>query len=259
MLSNTLLIALDCTLPAYLTVHSRVSSQDALKYTPRHVLKHTPNCTRWYTAWLLGSPLPNTRWSSLDSMVSWTLLHAQSGDLLSCRRQPAGGVRVVAYVRQCLVCGQWGVCSVLCMACGLWHVAHSMWHVTCGMWRVACGMWCVVCGMWHVACGMWHVVCGVRRVSCGGWQLVGGACWPKWCHWLMSQSDPYLQRIHHDKMSWFLTVTVLTIAVLDCARMIDNWILGRAGRLLSFLHGICSQFLVEFRHVCVHSVQCWWT
>jgi len=36
MLSRTLPIALDGTLPAYLTVRSQVSSQDALKYTPKN-------------------------------------------------------------------------------------------------------------------------------------------------------------------------------------------------------------------------------
>jgi hypothetical protein len=43
-LSRTLPTALDGTLPACWTVRSQVSSQDALKHTPEHALKYTPNC-----------------------------------------------------------------------------------------------------------------------------------------------------------------------------------------------------------------------
>jgi hypothetical protein len=53
MLSCTLPIAFDGTLPACLTVHSQVSSHDALKHIPQHTLKYTPNCTRWHTPSLL--------------------------------------------------------------------------------------------------------------------------------------------------------------------------------------------------------------
>jgi hypothetical protein len=55
MLSRTLSIALDGTLPACLTVRSQVSSQDALKHTPKHTLQYTPNCTRWHTPSLLDT------------------------------------------------------------------------------------------------------------------------------------------------------------------------------------------------------------
>ena len=41
MLSWTLLIALDDTLPARLAVHSQLSSQDALKHTPEQALNYT--------------------------------------------------------------------------------------------------------------------------------------------------------------------------------------------------------------------------
>jgi len=44
------------------------------------------------------------------------LLHARSRDLLSCRRQAPGGVRLVAYGGQCLVGGGRRV------ACGVWRV-----------------------------------------------------------------------------------------------------------------------------------------
>jgi len=59
-LSRTLPIALDGTLPAYLTVHSEVSSQDALKHIPEHALKYTPNCTRLHTPSLLDYMSPST-------------------------------------------------------------------------------------------------------------------------------------------------------------------------------------------------------
>ena len=50
---RTLPIALDGTLPACCTVHSQVSSQDALNHTPEHALKYTLNYTRWHTPSLL--------------------------------------------------------------------------------------------------------------------------------------------------------------------------------------------------------------
>jgi hypothetical protein len=46
ILPRTLPLALDGTHPACLTVRSHTSSQEALKHTPEHVLKYTPNCTR---------------------------------------------------------------------------------------------------------------------------------------------------------------------------------------------------------------------
>jgi hypothetical protein len=53
ILSRMLPVALDGTLPACLTVCFHVSSQDALKHTPKHTLKYTPNCTWWHTPCLL--------------------------------------------------------------------------------------------------------------------------------------------------------------------------------------------------------------
>ena len=47
------------TLPAWLTVRSQVSSQDALKHTPKNALKHAPNCARWHTPSLLDCTLPS--------------------------------------------------------------------------------------------------------------------------------------------------------------------------------------------------------
>jgi hypothetical protein len=73
-LPSTLLIALDCTLIAYLAIRSqslsmdtpslldlrsKVSSQDSPKYTPGHALKDAPNCTRWHTPSLLDCTLPS--------------------------------------------------------------------------------------------------------------------------------------------------------------------------------------------------------
>jgi len=59
MLSRTLLITLNGTLPACLTVRSQVISQDALKHTPKHALIYSPNCTRWHTPSLLDYTLPS--------------------------------------------------------------------------------------------------------------------------------------------------------------------------------------------------------
>jgi len=123
MLPRTLPLALDSTQPACLTLHSQTSAQEALKHTPGHALKYASNCTRWYTPSLLGSTLPSTLSRgktlpiSLDYMLTCTLLHAWSRDLLRCRRQAPGGVRHVAYGGQCL--------------------AGGMWHVVCGRLRAA--------------------------------------------------------------------------------------------------------------------------
>jgi hypothetical protein len=46
---------------------------------------------------------------------------------------------------------------------------------------------------------------------------------------------------------------VLTIATLDTAGKVDNWILGGADLRLSFLSGICSQFPVDFGRMRTHS------
>jgi len=46
---------------------------------------------------------------------------------------------------------------------------------------------------------------------------------------------------------------VLTIAALDSAGEVDNWILGRADLRLSFLSGICSQFPFDFGRMCAHA------
>jgi len=46
-------------LPACLTVRSQVCSQDALKHTPENALNDAPNCTRWHTPSLLNCTLPS--------------------------------------------------------------------------------------------------------------------------------------------------------------------------------------------------------
>jgi len=108
MLSRMLPTALDCTLPACLTVRSQVSSQDTPKYTSQSLSSTLPIA--------LDGTLP----ISPDCMLPCMLLHAQSRDLLSCRRQAPGGVRLGVYGRQYLVGGGR--------------------RVECGMWQVACGV-----------------------------------------------------------------------------------------------------------------------
>ena len=58
---------------------------------------------------------------------------------------------------------------------------------------------------------------------------------------------------------------VLKIAALESAGKVDNWIMGRADLWLSFLSGICGQFLVDFGNMWVQLVRgwlwswwCWW-
>jgi len=59
MLSRTLSIALNGTLPACSTVCCQGSANDDLKHTPKHALKYTLNCTRWHTPSLLDYTLPS--------------------------------------------------------------------------------------------------------------------------------------------------------------------------------------------------------
>ena len=93
----------------------------ALNHTPEHSLKYSPNSTRWHTPSLLDYMLPSnlSRGKTLPILLDYMLpcahLHAWSRGLLSCRSQPPGGVRQVAYGGQCL--------------------AGGTWHVLCGRWR----------------------------------------------------------------------------------------------------------------------------
>jgi len=129
MLSSTLPIALDGTLPGCLTIRSQVSSQDTpkntseypRKYTSTYPCKYSSKYPRKYTSESLASSLSSGKTVpiSLDYMLPCMLLHAQSRDFLSCRSQAPGGVRQVAYGGQCL--------------------AGGMWHVVWGRWRVAYG------------------------------------------------------------------------------------------------------------------------
>jgi hypothetical protein len=113
-LSSTLPIALDDTLPACLTIRSQVSSQDSQVHL-RVAVKYASNCIRWYAPSLLGSTPPSTLSRemplpiSLDYMLPCMLVHGGSRDLLSCRRQEPGGVRLVVYGSQWLVGGLWCV------------------------------------------------------------------------------------------------------------------------------------------------------
>jgi hypothetical protein len=113
MFSRTLPIALNGTLPVCLTVCFQLSSQDA----PKHI----PNCTWWYIPSLLHSTLSSilstgkTLPISLDYMIPCMLLHAQSRDVLSCRRQALGVV-------------EYGV---------KYLVSDGLWRLECSWWQVA--------------------------------------------------------------------------------------------------------------------------
>jgi len=116
MLSSTLPIALDGTLPACLTVRSQVSSQD-LSTPPSTLPSRLPRT--------LLSTLPSTLSRgktlpiSLDCILPCMLLRARSRDLQSCRRQALGGVRQVTCGEQCLVGRVW------CVAGGGWPAAYG--------------------------------------------------------------------------------------------------------------------------------------
>jgi len=84
ILSRTLPIALDDTLPACLTILSQVSSQDSPMYTCKYVLKYTPelalqdapNCTRWHTPCLLDCTLPSILSRCSQNALKHTPKHA---------------------------------------------------------------------------------------------------------------------------------------------------------------------------------------
>jgi len=145
MLPRTLTLALDGTQPACLTVHSQTSAQEALKHTPEQALKYAFNCTRWYTPSLLGSSLPSTLSRgktlpiSLDYIVTCTLLHARSRDLLSCRSQAPGGASFRRQAAGGVSCRRQAPGGVRQVAYGGQCLAGGMWHVVCGRWRTAYG------------------------------------------------------------------------------------------------------------------------
>lgn len=112
---------LDGALPAWLAVCSKASSQETCKYTPNNTLKYTSNHTWWYTPsllapmfpWILPCGIfhPNTH----DNMLLYILWHLQHRDLLSCRSEVLGGIRLEAY--------------------GWEYLVGSRWHAACGRWK----------------------------------------------------------------------------------------------------------------------------
>jgi len=79
MFSRTLSIVPNGTLPAYLTVHFQISSQDALQYIPKNTLKYTPNYICLHTPRLHDNILPGI----LLGLLSWWILAvACNGTLL---------------------------------------------------------------------------------------------------------------------------------------------------------------------------------
>jgi hypothetical protein len=164
-ISIQLPIALNCTLLVPFSVHSQASSQDAIKYTPKHALKYTPNDAFKYTLKyilhnthsLLGSMLPSTLpqrmllSSSLDCMIPKMLLPAQSRDLLTHRYQVPGGMRLMVHGNQCVMCGQ--------------QVGWGVWCPVCNLWRVGCDLWCVACDVLHVVGARHHFVAAIITLS----------------------------------------------------------------------------------------------
>ena len=141
MLSRMLPIALDGTLPVCLTVHSQLSSQDAL------------NCARWHTLSLLDCMLPSkhSRRSEAHSRA-WFQLHSQLHSMT-----------LPAYL-------------ALPSQIQFQEAKHSQSHLT--ICSHVCSYvldpeTCWVGGARNrEAWGWWRVV--------GGWWWVtGGVCWPK--------------------------------------------------------------------------------
>jgi hypothetical protein len=105
MLSSTLPIALDGALPACLTVHFQVNTQDAFKQTPQHAPKYTHK----------RQDTPNL-----------TLLYAP---------MYAPGCSIQRLTEMQVPCTGWQV------AVGILWVLFGGQHAACGVWRMAGGVW----------------------------------------------------------------------------------------------------------------------
>jgi len=183
---NQLPIALYRTLSVLLSVHSQASSQDTIKYTPKHAVKYIPkdafkytsNYVLQYTPRLLGSMLPSTcsrgmvLSSSLDYLMPKMLPHAQFRNLLTHKFQVPGGVRLMVYGNQWVMCGR--------------QVAWGVWCVVCDLWCVACDLWCVACNVWHVVGAREHFLAEIITLSdiivwmsCLEWRLQQGFKMPQ--------------------------------------------------------------------------------
>jgi hypothetical protein len=142
MLSRTLPIALDGTLPACCTVHFQVSSQDALKHTPKHALKYSPNCTRWHTPSLPDYTLPSklSRHSEEQLRVR-TQVHLRVACKYTLKREDTCYLTLLyspMYAPACLIQrlpelqkpgtgsreAYGGQCGA---ACGVWQMAGGVW------------------------------------------------------------------------------------------------------------------------------------
>jgi len=159
MLSRTLTIAFDGTLPPCLTIRSQVSSQDAPKYTP-HTLRSTP---------------PSTFSSTLPGMLSRTLKIALDGTLLACltvrsevsardalKHSPEHAPKYTPEARQsqshltiCSHVCSWVLDSETCRVAGTTHRKAG------GRRREAGGRRWEAGGGWWVAGGRWHIVAGI--------------------------------------------------------------------------------------------------
>jgi len=131
MLSRTLPIALNGTLPACLTIRSQVSSQNALKHTPKHAFKYTPNCTRWHSQFH-SMTLP--AYLALRSQI-----HSQEA------RYSQSNLTICSHV--CF----WVLDPETCWVAGARH--REAW----GWWRVAGGRWWVTGGIWWPKSWRWSI------------------------------------------------------------------------------------------------------
>jgi len=244
MLCSILLVALDGTLLACLTVHSRVLLRVAVKYTPEHVCKDTSICIWWLSPRLLDCSLTSNL-SRCFQFHSWTCSQVHS-QLHSMTHSQPTWLYTPKYTlkRQDTPNLTWLYSPMYAPGCSIMRLVQL--HML-GTGR------CEAAGVEQALIGRWWVACGV-------WQVEGAVCWPKSCCQLIMECESYLQHAHREDIACFLTVMVLTIAASDSARMVSNWILERADLPLRFSSGICCMPPINFGYMWVHSVlgQRWW-
>jgi len=145
-LSITLPIALDDTLPAYLTIHSEVSSQDALNHTPKHALKYTPNYTRWHTPSLLNCTLWSKLWRhSQEHLWLHSQVHLPVAYQYTLKRENTPNCTWVYAPMYAPACSIQRLAELQTPGIAR-HEANGIWWASCrGRWATG-GMWCVVHG-----------------------------------------------------------------------------------------------------------------
>ena len=103
---------------------------------------------------------------------------------------------------------------------------------------MAYGGKCLAGGGLRVACGRWQAAYVGRNHDVGRYSSLN-----------LIFSAATATRSHD------ASVMVLTIAALDSAGKVDNWILGRADLRLGFSSRICCPLPIDCGRMCAHSVR----